>query len=85
MEWHDIVGSTGAAMILIAFFLLQMERMSATDLAYSVANGVGAALILISLSIDFNLSAFIVEAFWLAISLLGIVRYFHSKDFPEPE
>ncbi len=72
-------------MILIAFFLLQMERISATDLSYSVANGVGAALILISLSIDFNLSAFIVEAFWLAISLLGIVRYFHSKDIAEPE
>ncbi len=67
-------------MILISYFLLQMERMSGNDLSYSAANGLGAALILISLTVDFNLSAFIVEAFWLAISLLGIVRYFHNKD-----
>ena len=83
MDWHDIIGTAGAAMILVSYFLLQMERLSGTDLAYSVVNGLGAALILISLSFDFNLSAFIVEAFWLAISLLGIVRYFHSKDAAE--
>ena len=67
-------------MILISYFLLQMERLSGSDLAYSAANGLGAALILISLVVDFNLSAFIVEAFWLAISLLGILRYFHNQD-----
>ncbi len=67
-------------MILISYFLLQMERMSSNDLSYSVTNGLGAASILLSLVVDFNLSAFIVEAFWLAISLLGVVRYFHNKD-----
>ena len=80
MEWHDIIGTAGAAMILVSYFLLQMERLSGTGLAYSVINGLGAALILISLTVDFNLSAFIVEAFWLAISLLGVVRYFHNRD-----
>ena len=85
MEWHDIIGTAGAAMILISYFLLQMERMSASDLSYSLTNGVGAALILISLSVDFNLSAFIVEAFWLAISVLGIVRYVHNTDISVQE
>lgn len=85
MEWHDIIGTAGAAMILVSYFLLQMERLSGTDLAYSAINGVGAALILVSLSVEFNLSAFIVEAFWLAISLLGVVRYFHSKDIAKDD
>lgn len=85
MEWHDIIGTAGAAMILVSYFLLQMERLSGTDLAYSVINSIGAALILISLSVEFNLSAFIVEAFWLAISLLGVVRYFHSKDIAKDD
>ena len=83
MEWHDIIGTAGAAMILVSYFLLQMGRLSGTDLAYPVINGLGAALILVSLSVDFNLSAFIVEAFWLAISLLGVVRYFHNRDVAE--
>lgn len=80
MEGHDIIGTAGATIILVSYFLLQTERLSATDLSYSVLNGLGAALILISLSVDFNLSAFIVEAFWLAISLLGVVRYYHNKN-----
>ena len=80
MEWHDVIGTTGAAMILIAYFMLQTERLSGTDLSYSATNGLGAALILISLGVDFNLSAFIVEAFWLGISLLGILRFLRKRS-----
>lgn len=73
-EWHDVVGTAGAAIILVSYFLLQMQRISSRALSYSVLNGLGALLILISLSIEFNLSAFVVEAFWLLISIIGIVR-----------
>jgi hypothetical protein len=34
----------------------------------------GASLILYSLTVDFNLSAFLIEAFWLLISCLGMAR-----------
>ena len=73
-EWHDIVGTAGAAIILVSYFLLQMQRISSRALSYSVLNGLGALLILVSLSIEFNLSAFVVEAFWLLISVIGVVR-----------
>ncbi|MDH4071513.1 MAG: hypothetical protein OEV41_00245 [Gammaproteobacteria bacterium] len=79
MAWHDVAGSAGAAMILVSYLLLQLGRMSGTGLSYSLLNGTGATLILVSLMIDFNLSAFIVEAFWLAISLIGIVRYVSGR------
>lgn len=75
MQWHDVAGSTGAAIILVSYFLLQVQRLSGSGLAYSVFNAIGAFLILLSLLIDFNLAAFIVEAFWLAISLFGIARW----------
>ncbi len=73
-EWHDVVGTAGAAIILVSYFLLQLQRISSRALGYSLLNGLGALLILISLSIEFNLSAFVVEAFWLFISIIGIVR-----------
>ncbi len=73
-EWHDVVGTAGAAIILVSYFLLQMQRISSRALSYSLLNGLGALLILVSLSIEFNLSAFVVEAFWLLISIIGIVR-----------
>jgi len=75
MQWHDVVGSAGAATILVSYFLLQLQRLSSGGLTYSLVNAAGASLILVSLSVDFNLAAFIVEAFWLAISAIGIVRW----------
>ena len=44
----------------------------ATGFLYTLANAVGAALILYSLVFDFNLSAVIIETSWLAISLYGM-------------
>lgn len=71
----DILGTIGVAMIIITYVLLQTGRLQSTQLSYSLLNAVGAALVLISLYYSFNLSAFIVEAFWLIISVYGIVRY----------
>lgn len=75
----DILGTLGVAMIIVTYVLLQTGRLQSTQLSYSLLNAVGAALILISLYYSFNLSAFIVEAFWLIISVYGIVRYFAGR------
>jgi len=75
MQWHDLIGSSGAAMIVAAYALLQFRRISSEALSYSLLNAAGAALILVSLAVDFNLSAFLIEAFWLAISLVGLARH----------
>lgn len=68
----DFLGNVGVALILLAYLALQLEKVSATSLAYGGMNAVGAALILVSLYFDFNLSAFLIEFFWLLISLYGI-------------
>ena len=73
-SWTDLVGNAGVAMIILAYLGLQLERLDGRGLAYSVVNAVGAALILVSLLEDFNLSAFVIEIFWIAISLIGIWR-----------
>jgi len=74
--WHDLLGIIGVVLIVATYMLLQLEKLSATSFLYSAANGFGASLILVSLIYDFNLSAFIIEAFWLLISIFGIMRYF---------
>ncbi len=79
--WHDLLGIIGVVLILATYMLLQLEKLSASSLLYSATNGLGASLILVSLIDDFNLSAFIIEAFWLLISTYGIVRYFlHNRS-----
>jgi hypothetical protein len=74
MHWYDVAGTLGAAMIVCAYFALQIGRVAGDSIGYLLANAVGAALILISLLVEFNFSAFVIEAFWLAISLFGLLR-----------
>jgi len=73
-EWHDLVGNLGVAMILGTYFALQIGRVDSKSVAYSALNAVGAGSITVSLLFDFNLSAFVVEAAWVAVSLYGLAR-----------
>jgi hypothetical protein len=72
LQWHDYIGAFGAFLVVIAYFYLQIGKISGQDITFSVLNAIGSMLILISLSFNFNFSAVIIEVFWLIISLLGL-------------
>ena len=72
--WPDLIGNIGVALIVGAYLALQLGRLDGRAPLYSITNAIGAALVLVSLWFDFNLSAFIVEMFWVVISLIGLVR-----------
>jgi hypothetical protein len=73
--WYDFVGNAGVAIIIITYLLLQFEKLASTDWLHSALNALGAGMVLVSLGFEFNLSAFIVEAFWVLISLIGVARW----------
>jgi hypothetical protein len=75
MTLHDIVGLGGVALVLLAFYLLQSERISHRDIRYLMLNFTGSAAILFSLFFEFNLASFVIEASWVAISAAGIWRW----------
>lgn len=72
--WSDLVGNIGVFLILLSYVLLQLEKLQSTQLIYSVLNAAGAVLVLVSLAFTFNLSSFIIEIFWLMISIFGLVK-----------
>ncbi len=74
LHWYDWAGLIGVALILFAYFLLQAGRLRGDALPHQLLNAVGALLILLSLLFAFNLSAFLMELAWLAVSIYGIVR-----------
>jgi hypothetical protein len=78
--WYDFVGTIGTALIIVTYILLQTERIKSNSLIYSLLNAAGAAMIIVSLLFSFNFSAFMVEFFWLLISLFGIVKFFLQKS-----
>ena len=71
----DIFGLAGVILLVITYLLLQVNRLQSSGLLYSLLNSIGASLIILSLLANFNLSAFLMEAFWVLISLIGVVRY----------
>ena len=75
----DIIGTLGVGVIILAYILLQVGRLRSEQLMYSLMNAIGATLILISLYYSFNFPSFVVEFFWLIISLFGIGKYFFSR------
>ena len=72
--WYDVVGTVGVLCIVGSYLLLQLGKLDAAALAYSLVNALGASLVIVSLCFEFNASAFLVEAFWLLISLVGIAK-----------
>ena len=75
----DLVGNVGVVLIVGSYFLVQIGRISSRAIPYTTVNALGAAFILYSLVYEFNLSAFIIEAFWLLISLLGLGRIYLER------
>lgn len=78
LSWFDLTGFVGVLLIVVAYLLLQLNRLPSSAPSYSLLNAVGALLVMVSLLFDFNLSAFLMEAFWFLISLLGLFRSLHS-------
>lgn len=76
MSLTDLIGILGVIVIIIAYILLQLEKMDAKDLGFSVLNTLGALFIIISLLYDWNLASFIMESTWMIVSLYGILKYY---------
>ena len=80
LTWFDVAGFSGVVLIVIAYLLLQLDKLSSSSPKYSLLNAAGAVLIIVSLIVAFNLSAFIMEAFWFLISLLGLWKSLTARQ-----
>jgi hypothetical protein len=94
MTFYQIIGLFGAGLYLTSYALLQYRRNFARSVTYSLMNLAAAACMIISLSGDWNLAAYIIQLAWLVISAYGLYKCFfiprsgtedktladHSKD-----
>jgi len=74
MNIFVFLGIVGVSLIIIAYFLLQINKLSSQSLMFSLLNFIGSFLILISLFDEWNFPSFIIEIFWMLISLIGIIK-----------
>ena len=78
-HYPDLIGLLGVILILIAYFLLQTERIRADHMAYSLYNTLGSLMILYSLFAQWNLSAVVMEAAWLILSMYGLYKAYRQS------
>ena len=74
----DIVGLIGSALFIAAFAYANLAEQF-DKLWFNLANLVGAALLLASLWINFNLAAFVLEIAWGVIASLGIATALRAR------
>lgn len=79
MDIYQFIGFVGMLFVVMAYFLLQTNKYTISSLPYQVLNLVGAILLLISLCVHFNLGSFIIEVFWILITLYGMAKNLKRK------
>lgn len=75
----DTIGMIGTALVVVAYYLLQLEKLNPKGLGYNLLNLVGAVLLLISLLFTFNLASFVIEVFWIGASLIGLWKLLQRR------
>ena len=75
----DVAGFVGVLLIVIAYLLLQLDKLPNSSLSFSLMNATGSLLIMFSLAFKFNVSAFLIEVFWFLISLLGLTKWLIAR------
>lgn len=69
-----IVGFLGMIMVVLAFYQTVSGVWSPQGHLFNVVNLCGAVLLLVSLLVHFNLGSFIIEVFWIGISVKGLIK-----------
>ncbi|AKQ33599.1 CBU_0592 family membrane protein [Candidatus Coxiella mudrowiae] len=78
-EEFNIIGISGVLLVLLAYCLLQMNKLNQSSITYSLLNFIGSGFILISLYFSWNLASGIIEIAWLLISLFGLTKAIYFR------
>jgi putative permease len=76
LDLFQIIGFLGMICVVGAYLLLQLQIVSNENLSFQIINLIGAILLIISLCIHFNLGSFLIEIFWIIITLFGIYKIY---------
>ncbi|HEX2549194.1 MAG TPA: hypothetical protein VHM20_05140 [Gammaproteobacteria bacterium] len=75
----DTIGILGVILLLTSYFLLNTGRMKTSHFSYPLCNFIAAWLILFSLFYNWNTPSVLIEAAWIIISIIGMVRVLKNK------
>lgn len=74
----DIIGLVGSALFIAAFSYANLAP-TLDKVWFNLANLLGSVLLLVSLSVHFNLAAFVLETAWGVVAAGGLVLALRAR------
>lgn len=81
MNLTDWIGATGVTILLVAYFLNLMNKVSQQDLSYILMNFVGAALACCASILLRYMPFIILEGAWTLVSLIALIKNLLSSRY----
>ena len=75
----DIIGSIGVSVLLLAFVLNLLNKISKDSLIYILMNCIGGGLACLASYLIHYIPFIILEAVWTFVSLIALFNYFKKK------
>ena len=79
LNLNDWIGFTGVAILLLAFLLNLLKKISSNSLSYIIMNIVGAGLACLASWLIQYIPFVILEATWTIVSVIALVNYFRKN------
>ena len=78
-SFADIIGSIGVFILLLAFVLNLLNKISRESLSYILMNVIGAGLACYASYLINYVPFIILEAVWTAVSIIALLKYYTKK------
>lgn len=81
---YKVIGVLGFLAYISGFLSVQAGWLDGNGIGYALTSVVGAVLVLISLTADFNLASLMIQVSWIIIGCFGICRKLRGRPARNP-
>lgn len=76
---NDWIGAIGVAILLLAFLLNLLKKISSNSLPYILMNIIGAGMACIASWLIDYMPFVVLEAVWTLVSIVALINYFRKR------
>lgn len=79
MNWIDLIGWTGSALVIAAYALITYNKISASSIVYASFNLFGSLFLIINTVYYHAMPSAFVNVIWLGIAAWALVRILNKR------
>lgn len=77
--FYEIVGWLGTILILLAYFLVSFQKITANSSTYQFLNLFGAGFVVLNVFSHEAYPSVVLNSIWFCIALVGLIKIFKPK------